>query len=277
MKYIIMTINIKNNAKSLLFWDLNIWDQYFYCKTWEWGIFPLENFFVTLEELNFEKKVIKRMILKINNRDWDKFYIWEYSAEFCVQNDILEIKKYTKDSLSFNSWANISLYFTAWMFEFLRDKNLEKQNNLSDLSNVENARQNLDVYSKSEVYNKSEVDDNFVNLTLQQNIAWKKVFNSSIWIWANPNWNLDNWKAIVLWDDWTWIKQDWTWVLQVFTNNEKIVEITNDWVFLEKNQAENPNSLTKKSYVDREIDKKVALAQNKANWRSPRVDIILYW
>lgn len=118
MKRNIMTINLRNNAKTRLVWSLWPWSQYFYCLPWEWNIFPENNFIVTFEE-KLGSEIVKRMVVKVARREWDKFYVSELSSEPCVQNDTLIPKVSSRNILNFSAWAYISMYITAEMYKFI--------------------------------------------------------------------------------------------------------------------------------------------------------------
>lgn len=285
MKRDFMSINTTNNAKSTLAWDLNIWDKFFYCYVWEWGIFPENNFFVTFEEKNERKEIIKRMVCKISSREWDKFYISEYSAEYCVQNDTEKPKIYSKNNLNFQSWSDISLYFTALQF----DNFLQSSNNLSDLKNIEIARQNLWVLNEKETETKilNKIDEIwFVTLDWNEEITWVKTFNWWIVIPNNTGWE----SMITLWKTWTWKSSivadidgikfrvlEWN-NRFIFRdkNNKPLFHIWETWVFVEAPQSNNGNSLTKKSYVDLKISQEITKYLQAKSGRPPRIDLILY-
>lgn len=292
MKYLIMTINVKNNVKTNLAWDLNIWNNSFYCSPWEWRIFPENNFFVTFEEKNNEKKVVKRMICKISNRQWDKFNIEEYSAENCVQDDTEKPKNYTKNNLNFKSWAEINIYFTTGMYEYLRDKNLEKSQNLSDLKDKQQARNNLDVYQKRDVYTKNETDWRFVNISWDEEITWKKKFsdltNFEWWISISDRtddftWVLNSPNAIALWDNDTWFLSPAEWQIEAYANWTKVFKTQDDWIEFNKQVTTTQttplwdHSLVTKWYVNSKIIEEISRTIDERQWRHPRIDFILYW
>lgn len=235
MKFDIMRINVKNNSKSKLAWELKIGDLYFYCLSWEWDIFPENNFFVTFEELNSNNEVVKRMICKVSDRQWDKFNISEYSAEECVQNDTENPKTYTKNNLSFKNWSNISLYFTALQYKnFVFRNEMEHEINIKTLETINNyPYQKIEDVRWIVILPRDEKFKN--NNTHFWFIDWWTI--GLPWAWYDIitfNWRVaDNYihhpiKQLALGPDWIFFRrQNWdnSWSeWQKITTNDKIAE-----------------------------------------------------
>lgn len=164
------------------------------------------------------------------------------------------------------------------------------------------------IYKKDEVYNKSEAENKFVDFTSDQTINWNKTFNWVVKLWQKTdtvnNKNILFWsrylisniphvswwhKFQIVWWDMVGNPEnaevDGWWWLFFWSNTKKYLEMINneviigsEWQSIKTNSAQwsSWNSLTRRDFVELEIERKVQQAINGISWRSARIDTYLY-
>lgn len=100
----------------------------------DWWIFPSTFPYLLTLESQLNGETTTREIVKVTAKDWNTLTI-ERAVEECVSDDTANPKTFSQLAHSFEAWSVVSLCFTAWTYDDLKNWIIDQANRITATNN----------------------------------------------------------------------------------------------------------------------------------------------